>query len=68
MTVGMLRKLLEPLDDGMTIIVTGPCLDDDGDECEAWFSLQHVNLKMDSDTGEEYAQFACTRLDNFEAT
>jgi hypothetical protein len=68
MTVAQLKQLLEPLDDGMTIIVTGPCLDEDGDECEAWFSLQDENLKMDSDTGEEYAQFGCTRLDNFEAT
>jgi hypothetical protein len=68
MTVAQLKQLLEPLDDGMTIIVTGPCLDDDGDECEAWFSLQDVNVKMDADTGEEYVRFVCIRLDNFEAT
>jgi hypothetical protein len=66
MTVGMLRKLLAPYEDAMTIIVTGPCLDDDGDEAEAWFSLQDVNVKMDADTGEEYARFGCTRLDNYE--
>jgi hypothetical protein len=66
MTVGILRTLLAPLADDLTIIVTGPCLDDDGDEAEAWFSLQAVNVKMDSDTGEEYARFGCTRLDNFE--
>lgn len=66
MTVGTLKKLLEPLNDGYTIIVAGPCQDDDGDECEVWFSPQTVTEKMEPDTGEHYASFECVRLDNFE--
>jgi hypothetical protein len=62
----MLRKLLAPFEDAMTIIVVGQCLDDDGDECEAWFSLRDVVRKMDEDTGDEYARFEAVRLDNFE--
>jgi len=65
-TVGEIKKLIEPLDDGYTIIVTGPCLDEDNDECEVWFSLQTVTKKMEPDTGDDYCCFECGRLDNFE--
>ena len=63
MTVGDLKKLLEPLDDGLPIILVAPCLDEDGDDCETWFSVHAVASEMDADTGEEYAKFDCTRLD-----
>jgi hypothetical protein len=66
MTIGDLKKLLAPLEDALPIIVVGPCLDEDGDEAEAWFQPSSINLKMDADTAEEYAQFACSRLDDFE--
>jgi len=63
MTVGILRKLLEPLDDALPIIVVAPREDPDGDDCETWFQVRDVESKMDGDTAEEYAEFACTRLD-----
>lgn len=63
MTVGDLKKLLEPLDDALPIIVIAPCEDEDGDDCETWFQVHGVEIAMDHDTAEEYAEFACTRLD-----
>jgi hypothetical protein len=63
MTVGELKKLLEPLDDGLPVIVVAPCLDEDGDDCETWFQVHEVASEMDADTAEEYAKFDCTRLD-----
>jgi hypothetical protein len=66
MTVGDLKKLLAPLDDALPVIVVAPCLDEDGDDCETWFSVRAVTAKMDEDTGEEYANFECDRLDGFE--
>jgi hypothetical protein len=63
MTVGDLKKLLDPLDDGLPIIVVAPCQDEDGDDCETWFQLHGVVISMDSDTAEEYAKFDCTPLD-----
>jgi hypothetical protein len=65
MTVEKLKKLLEPLDDGMHIIVVGPVLDEDGDDTEAWFAIRDVTREMDHDTGEDYARFACERLEDF---
>jgi hypothetical protein len=64
-TIGNLKKLLEPLDDQMHIIIVGPVLDDDGDECEAWFAIRGVTREMDQDTAEFYARFACARLEDF---
>lgn len=64
MTIGELKKLLAPLDDALTIIVVGPCPDEEGDDCETWFSVREVACEMDADIGEEYAHFACTRLDD----
>ena len=63
MTVGDLKKLLAPLDDAMPVIVVGPCLDADGDDCETWFQVHAVTTEMDADTAEEYAKFDCSRLD-----
>ncbi len=68
MTIGALKKLLGPLDDGLPVIVAGPCLDGDGDDCETWFQVDEVTVKMDEDTGEEYARFGCSRLDDFPQT
>jgi hypothetical protein len=64
MTVGALKKLLESLDDDLPIIVVAPCEDEDGDDCETWFQVHEVASRMDADTGEEYAEFACTPLDD----
>lgn len=64
MTIGALKKLLEPFDDGVHIIIVGPVLDEDGDETEAWFAVRDVTCEMDADTGEDYARFACTRLED----
>ena len=64
MTVGELKKALEPLDDKLTIIVVGLVEDDDGDESEVWFGLREVNVDMDSDTAEEYARFGCVPIED----
>lgn len=64
MKVGQLKKLLEPLDDELVIIVIGPVTDDDGDEAEAWFGLREVTREMDSDTAEHYARFECVPLED----
>jgi len=66
MTVGDLKKLLAPLDDALPIIVVAPCLDEDGDDCETWFSVREVTREMDADIAEEYAHFACTRLEDLQ--
>jgi hypothetical protein len=66
MTVGALKKLLEPLDDALPIIVVAPCEDADGDDCETWFSLREVTGETDADIAEEYAHFACTRLEDLQ--
>lgn len=65
MTVGKLKKLLEPLEDGLHIIVVGPVMDDDGDDTEAWFGLRDVAVKLDADIAEEYAHFGCDRIEDF---
>jgi hypothetical protein len=64
MTVGELKKLVEPLDDKLTIIVVGLVEDDDGDESEVWFGLRDVNVDMDADTAEEYARFGCVPIED----
>jgi hypothetical protein len=64
MTIGTLKKMIEPLDDGLHIIVVGPVLDEDGDETEAWFAVREVTSEMDADTGEDYARFGCIRLED----
>jgi hypothetical protein len=66
MTVGHLRKLIEPLDDDLDTIVVGPVTDEDGDEAEAWFAVRDVTREMDHDTGEDYARFACVRLEDLQ--
>lgn len=65
MTVGMLKKHLAPLEDDLHIIVVGPILDEDGDDCEAWFAIRTVTKKIDADTAEDYARFGCDRLEDF---
>ena len=66
MTVGSLKKLLDPLEDSLEIIIVGSILDDDGDdESEAWFGLRDVAVKLDQDTAEDYARFECERIDDF---
>ena len=64
MTVGNLKKLLEQLDDALPVIVVGPCVDEDGDDCETWFQLTAVTRELDADIAEEYAHLDCVRLDN----
>ena len=65
MTIGKLKELLEPLADGLQIIIVGPVLDDDGDECEAWFAVRDVTQEIDRDTAEDYARFKCYRLEDY---
>jgi len=65
MTVGKLKKALEPFEDEMHIIVVGHVLDEDGDEAEAWFAIDDVTRQLDQDTAEEYARFLCGRLEDF---
>ena len=64
MTVGILKKLLEQLDDALPIIVVAPCMDEDGDDCETWFQVRDVTKTLDADIAEEYAQFDCVPLDD----
>ena len=65
MTIGALKKLIGPLDDGLHIIVVGSIPDDDGDDAEVWFGLRDVDVKLDQDTAEDYARFQCERIDDF---
>ena len=63
MTVRQLQKLLEPLDDDLSIIVVAPVMDDDGDQSEAWFGIREVTCEMDSDIAEDYARFRCVPIE-----
>lgn len=65
MTIGILKKLIEPFHDDLHIIIVGPVLDEDGDECEAWFAVRDVTREMDHDTAEFYVRFGCARLEDF---
>lgn len=64
MTIGTLKKMIEPLDDALHIIVVGPVLDEDGDEMETWFAIREVTAEMDHDTAEDYARFGCVPLED----
>jgi hypothetical protein len=64
MTIGELKKRIEPFDEGIHIIIVGPVLDEDGDESEAWFAVREVTNELDADTGEDYARFGCVRLED----
>ena len=64
MTVGNLKKLLDPLDDKLLIIIVGLVEDDDGDESEVWFGLRDVTSEIDQDTAEDYAKFACVPIED----
>lgn len=67
MTVGNLKKLLDPLDDGLHIIVVGLVEDNDGDESEVWFGLREVSSEIDQDTAEDYARFGCVPIEDSDA-
>jgi hypothetical protein len=66
MTVGNLKKLLDPLDEKLLIIVVGLVEDDDGDESEVWFGLRDVTSEIDQDTAEDYARFGCVPIEPIE--
>ena len=67
MTVGNLKKLLDPLDDELVIIVVCPVLDEDGDEAETWCGLRDVTSEIDQDTAEDYARFGCVPIEDNDA-
>ena len=64
MTVGHMKKLLDPLHDELHIIMVAPTLDEDGDESDTWFGVRDVTRQMDADTAEFYARFACVPLED----
>jgi hypothetical protein len=66
MTIGSLKKLLDPLEDNLEIIIVGSILDDDGDdERLAWFELRDVAVKLNVDTTEDYVRLDCERIEDF---
>jgi hypothetical protein len=60
MTVGELKKLLEPIDDELPVIVAAPF--EEGHD-ETLFQVHAVEAMVDQDTEEEYCELECTRLD-----
>jgi hypothetical protein len=60
MTIGELKAAIGLLSETLDIVISVPIEDEDGDTVERWFELAGVRIKLNPDTAEGYAHFACT--------